>query len=283
MKVSEEDLKAAYAQYARWRARTRRCTRATSWCRWTPRRRRSRWRRRARRRRRIAEEARRPGMDFSALARARSEGPSASDGGDLGFFRRGVMVPAFEKVAFTLKVGEVSEPMRTNFGWHVLKVEERRAVAVTVRRGDAPEARGEAAPGEDGEVRRPVRAGAALEGQRRSEALVASSARAPLGRCARREPAHRGHLPGGRVRHRAGGDGRRRWRSPRCARRWCRWSSGTGPRWSASPSSARYARVTPEGLGRVDGPTVVEVTRLAEKDRAPGRPPRREAARSTPT
>ncbi|HEX5744683.1 MAG TPA: peptidylprolyl isomerase [Archangium sp.] len=78
----------------------------------------------------LAEEARKPGVDFAELAKAKSEGPSASDGGDLGFFRRGVMVPAFERVAFTLKEGEVSEPVRTQFGWHVLKVEERRAVDV---------------------------------------------------------------------------------------------------------------------------------------------------------
>jgi peptidyl-prolyl cis-trans isomerase SurA len=78
----------------------------------------------------IVAEARRPGMDFEALARARSEGPSAADGGDLGFFRRGQMVPAFDKVVFGLKVGEVSEPVRTDFGWHVIKVEERRAVDV---------------------------------------------------------------------------------------------------------------------------------------------------------
>lgn len=78
----------------------------------------------------IVAEARRPGMDFEALARARSEGPSAADGGDLGFFRRGQMVPAFDRVVFGLKVGEVSEPVRTDFGWHVIKVEERRAVDV---------------------------------------------------------------------------------------------------------------------------------------------------------
>lgn len=77
----------------------------------------------------IAAEARRPGMDFASLARARSEGPSAADGGDLGWFKRGVMVPAFEKAAFGLPEGGVSEPVRTNFGWHVLKVEERRQVA----------------------------------------------------------------------------------------------------------------------------------------------------------
>lgn len=76
----------------------------------------------------LAEEARKPGVDFAELAKKKSEGPSASDGGDLGFFRRGVMVAEFEKVAFTLKVGGVSDPVRTKFGWHVLKVEEKRSV-----------------------------------------------------------------------------------------------------------------------------------------------------------
>ncbi len=77
----------------------------------------------------LAAEARKPGVDFAALAKAKSEGPSAADGGDLGFFRRGVMVAEFEKAAFALPVGGVSEPVRTKFGWHVLKVEGRRAVA----------------------------------------------------------------------------------------------------------------------------------------------------------
>lgn len=76
----------------------------------------------------LAAEARRPGADFAALARSKSEGPSAADGGDLGFFRRGVMVPEFERAAFALPVGGISEPVRTKFGWHVLKLEERRAL-----------------------------------------------------------------------------------------------------------------------------------------------------------
>lgn len=77
----------------------------------------------------LAAEARKPGVDFAELARKKSEGPSAADGGDLGFFRRGVMVAAFEKPAFTLPVGGVSDPVRTNLGWHVVKVVERRALA----------------------------------------------------------------------------------------------------------------------------------------------------------
>jgi peptidyl-prolyl cis-trans isomerase SurA len=77
----------------------------------------------------LAEEARKPGVDFIELAKKKSEGPSAADGGDLGFFRRGVMVPEFERAAFNLPVGGISDPIRTKFGWHVIKVEERRSVA----------------------------------------------------------------------------------------------------------------------------------------------------------
>lgn len=78
----------------------------------------------------FAAKAREPGVDFAELAKKVSEGSSAADGGDLGFFRRGLMLPAFDKAAFTLADGEVSEPVRSNFGWHVIKVEERRAVGV---------------------------------------------------------------------------------------------------------------------------------------------------------
>ncbi|MBE2250404.1 MAG: peptidylprolyl isomerase [Myxococcus sp.] len=77
----------------------------------------------------LMNEAKKPGADFAALARAKSEGPSASEGGDLGFFKRGIMVAEFDKVAFGLPVDGISEPVRTKFGWHVIKVEERRAMA----------------------------------------------------------------------------------------------------------------------------------------------------------
>lgn len=76
----------------------------------------------------LAEEAKKPGVDFIELAKKKSEGPSAADGGDLGFFKRGVMVPEFERAAFTLPVGGVSQPIRTKFGWHIIKVDERRAL-----------------------------------------------------------------------------------------------------------------------------------------------------------
>jgi peptidyl-prolyl cis-trans isomerase SurA len=78
----------------------------------------------------IAEEARQPNVDFAELAKQKGEGASAAEGGDLGYFRRGVMLPAFESAAFALKPGEISDPVRTDFGWHVIKLEERRAVPV---------------------------------------------------------------------------------------------------------------------------------------------------------
>lgn len=77
----------------------------------------------------LMQEAREPGVDFAELARKKSEGSSSADGGDLGFFRRGVMMADFERVAFGTPVGEVAEPVRTKFGWHVIKVEEKRALA----------------------------------------------------------------------------------------------------------------------------------------------------------
>jgi len=78
----------------------------------------------------IAEEARQPNVDFAELAKQKGEGASAAEGGDLGYFRRGVMLPAFESAVFALKPGEISDPVRTDFGWHVIKLEDRRAVPV---------------------------------------------------------------------------------------------------------------------------------------------------------
>ena len=66
------------------------------------------------------------GEDFAELARELSEGPSAQEGGDLGFFTYQQMVPPFAEAAFALDPGEISEVVRTGFGFHVIKVEEKK-------------------------------------------------------------------------------------------------------------------------------------------------------------
>jgi len=68
----------------------------------------------------------RNGADFEALAKQFSQGPSAPLGGDLGFFERGQMVLPFEQAAFALEPGTLSEVVETRFGYHVIRVEERR-------------------------------------------------------------------------------------------------------------------------------------------------------------
>ncbi len=64
------------------------------------------------------------GSDFAGLARRESDGPSKTDGGNLGSFGRGVMAPSFEQAAFALKQGQVSEPIETQFGYHVIKLDK---------------------------------------------------------------------------------------------------------------------------------------------------------------
>ena len=67
------------------------------------------------------------GADFAALAKANSTDPGAAQGGDLGWFKKGDMLPEFSAVAFALKPGQVSQtPVHTRYGWHVIKVEGTR-------------------------------------------------------------------------------------------------------------------------------------------------------------
>jgi len=66
------------------------------------------------------------GEDFIELAKEVSTGPSGKEGGDLGYFVKDRMVPEFSEAAFALEPGAVSAPVKSDFGWHVIKVEDRR-------------------------------------------------------------------------------------------------------------------------------------------------------------
>jgi peptidyl-prolyl cis-trans isomerase C len=65
------------------------------------------------------------GEDFAKVATELSKDPG-SEGGDLGYFTKDRMVPEFADAAFKLKIGEVSQPVKTQFGWHIIKVEDKR-------------------------------------------------------------------------------------------------------------------------------------------------------------
>lgn len=82
--------------------------------------------------------------NFSQLAKQYSKGPSAEQGGDLGWFRREAMIPEFAAVAFSTPVGSVaSTPVKTQFGWHVILVEDRNEQYVPPMEQVEPQLRGE--------------------------------------------------------------------------------------------------------------------------------------------
>ena len=66
------------------------------------------------------------GADFAALAKEKSKDPGAANGGDLGYFTKDQMVPEFADAAFKLDKGQISDPVHTQFGWHIIKVEDKR-------------------------------------------------------------------------------------------------------------------------------------------------------------
>lgn len=77
------------------------------------------------------------GTSFSRLARIHSDDPgSASEGGDLGWFPRGQMAPEFDAVAFALEPGQISEPFRSSFGWHIIQLEEVRESTPEIEGGE---------------------------------------------------------------------------------------------------------------------------------------------------
>ena len=67
------------------------------------------------------------GTDFAELAKQKSKDPgAAAEGGDLGYFTKDQMVPEFADVAFKLEKGQLSDPVKSQFGWHIIKVEDKR-------------------------------------------------------------------------------------------------------------------------------------------------------------
>ena len=66
------------------------------------------------------------GKSFADAAREVSLCPSGQEGGDLGYFGKGMMVKEFEDAAFSMKVGEISDPIKTQFGWHLIQLTDRK-------------------------------------------------------------------------------------------------------------------------------------------------------------
>lgn len=66
------------------------------------------------------------GKNFADAAAEYSNCPSGANGGDLGYFGRGMMVKPFEDAAFELEVGELSQPVQTQFGWHLIEVTDKK-------------------------------------------------------------------------------------------------------------------------------------------------------------
>jgi peptidyl-prolyl cis-trans isomerase C len=103
------------------------------------------------------------GADFAKLASEKSVGPTKSNGGDLGYFKRDQMVAPFAEAAFKLKKGEYTHtPVQTQFGWHVILVEDRRAAKVPSFEESKDELKDEEARAVIGDIMAKVREGAEI-------------------------------------------------------------------------------------------------------------------------
>ena len=91
----------------------------------------------------ILIECRKEGADFAELAKQHSTGPSGPRGGDLGFFPKQAMVPEFADAAYAMQVGEISDPVLTQFGYHIILVTGRREAVVISLEQASPSIRDE--------------------------------------------------------------------------------------------------------------------------------------------
>jgi peptidyl-prolyl cis-trans isomerase C len=129
------------------------------------------------------------GADFETLARKVSVDPTSKHGGDLGFFNRSEMVPKFTEAAFALKVGEHSRvPLQTEFGWHVIKVEDRRMLPPPKFQEVEAQLRGE--------LTRELRLAYAEELRKKAEIVPFYAEQPPPGPAAAPPPAERAPAPG---------------------------------------------------------------------------------------
>ena len=203
-------------------------------------------------------------MDFAELAKKRSEGSSSSDGGDLGFFKRGTMVPEFERVAFNLKTGEVSEPVRTQFGWHVLKLEEIRKLGMKPLAEVRPEIEDRLRRAQAEQLTYAVHGDAPHRRRGGEEDLSgAPAAGRPRVGISLGDPSGIGpEIVARALAH------------PGVRRALVPVVFGDGPTFERLPGLRRLPPVEARAPLPPDGPARVAVTELAAKDRAPGKPTR---------
>lgn len=142
----------------------------------------------------LAERARK-GEDFGKLAAEASEDPGSKDrGGELGFFGEGTMAKPFEDAAFALPPGQISGPVRTRFGWHLIQVEEVQQPQSTPLEAARPEIARELAETDAAKALLQKKAEAALAAARAGKSLASLFPPADAGKAARPAPAETGGL-----------------------------------------------------------------------------------------